>query len=356
VAFNIFWFIVIALLWTGFFVLEGFDFGVGILHSVVGRDDAGRRMAVNTIGPLWDGNEVWLIVAAAGMFAAFPGWYATMFSGMYLALVLLLVSLILRGVSFEFRGKNDSSRWRGTWDGLMTAGSVLAPFLLGVALGDLLHGLPIGSDQEFTGNFLDLFSPYAVYTGLTLVLVCVLHGSTFLALKTTGEVRERSARLARRAAPLTALAVLAFASWTQVTIDQGVLPGIVPTATVLAILGVVWLIRDGREGWAFAMTTFAMAGTILTIFIDLYPRVMVSSTSAANSLTVQNAASSPYALKVMTVVAILFFPLVLLYQGWTYYVFRRRVSASDLEEQPAVPAAAAAVAPVDGAPRPPAGD
>jgi cytochrome d ubiquinol oxidase subunit II len=355
VAFNVFWFIVIALLWTGFFVLEGFDFGVGMLHSVVGRDDAGRRMAVNTIGPLWDGNEVWLIVAAAGMFAAFPGWYATMFSGMYLALILLLVALILRGVSFEFRGKNDGTRWRGTWDGLMTAGSVLAPFLIGVALGDLLHGLPIGSDQEFTGNFLDLLNPYALYTGLTLVLICVLHGSTFLALKTTGEVRERSARLARRAAPLTALAVLAFASWTQVTIDQGVLPGIVPTATVLAILGVVWLIREGREGWAFAMTTFAMAGTILTIFIDLYPRVMVSSTSAANSLTVQNTASSPYALKVMTVVAILFFPLVLLYQGWTYYVFRRRVSASDLEEGPAV-AAAAAVAPVDGTPAPPAGD
>jgi cytochrome bd ubiquinol oxidase subunit II len=354
VAFNIFWFIAIALLWTGFFVLEGFDFGVGMLHGVVGRDDAGRRMAVSAIGPLWDGNEVWLIVAGAAMFAAFPGWYATMFSGFYLALVLVLVALIMRGVSFEFRDKNDSARCKGTWDTLMTLGSVLAPLVIGIALGDLLHGVPIGSNQEYTGNLLDLLSPYALYTGITLILICVLHGATFLALKTTGEVRERSSRLARRAVPVTALAVLALAVWTQITIHQGVLPGVLPVATVLAILAVVWLIRDGREGWAFAMTTFAMAGTILTIFVDLYPRVMVSSTNPAFSLTVQNTASSPYALKVMTVVAILFFPLVLLYQGWTYYVFRRRISAPDLEERPAVQPAAAA--PSGNVVRPPTRD
>jgi cytochrome d ubiquinol oxidase subunit II len=321
---------------------------------VVGRDDAGRRMAVNTIGPLWDGNEVWLIVAGASMFAAFPGWYATMFSGMYLALVLLLVALILRGVSFEFRGKSDSPRWRGTWDVLMTLGSVLAPLLIGIALGDLLAGLPIGSNQEYTGNFLDLLQPYGLYTGVTLVLICVLHGATFLALKTTGEVRERSARLARRAAPLTALAVLAFAVWTQLIVDEGAIPGVLPVATVLAILAVVWLLREGREGWAFAMTTFAMAGTILTIFVDLYPRVMVSSSNPAWSLTVQNAASSPYTLKVMTVVAILIFPVVLLYQGWTYYVFRRRVAATDLVEEQApaeaAPEAAAAAPGGDSGP------
>jgi cytochrome bd ubiquinol oxidase subunit II len=354
VAFNIFWFIAIALLWTGFFVLEGFDFGVGMLHGVVGRDDAGRRMAVSTIGPLWDGNEVWLIVAAAGMFAAFPGWYATMFSGFYLALVLLLVALITRGVSFEFRDKSDTTRWRGTWDTLMTLGSVLAPLLIGITLGDLLHGVPINSNQEYTGNLIDLLSPYALYTGITLVLICVLHGATFLALKTTGDVRERSSRLARRAVPVTALAVLALAVWTQITIHQGVLPGILPVATVLAILAVIWLIREGREGWAFAMTTFAMAGTILTVFVDLYPRVMVSSTNPAFSLTVRNAASSPYALKVMTVIAIVFFPLVLLYQGWTYYVFRRRVGAPALEERE--PAQAAAAAPSGNVAGPPARD
>ena len=189
-----FWFIVIAVLWTGFFVLEGFDFGVGMLHGVVGRDEAGRRAAINTIGPLWDGNEVWLIVAGAAMFAAFPGWYATMFSGLYLALVLLLAALIVRGVSFEYRGKRDAARWRRTWDVLLTVGSVLAPLLIGIALGDLLHGLPIDSSQDYTGSFWDLLQPYGVFTGITLVLICLLHGATFLCLKTTGDMRERSGR------------------------------------------------------------------------------------------------------------------------------------------------------------------
>src|ERR1700729_4394489 len=163
-----FWFIVIAVLWTGFFVLEGFDFGVGILHDGVGGDEAGRRAAINTIGPLWDGNEVWLIVAAAAMFAAFPGWYATAFSGFYLLMVLLLAALIVRGVAFEYRGKRDAVRWRRTWDVLLTVGSLLAPFLIGVVLGDMLHGLPINSHQEYTGSFWDLLQPYALFTGVTL--------------------------------------------------------------------------------------------------------------------------------------------------------------------------------------------
>jgi len=320
-----FWFIAIALLWTGFLVLEGFDFGVGMLHSVVGRSDVERRLAINTIGPLWDGNEVWLVVAAAGIFAAFPGWYATMFSGMYLALVLLLVALIVRGVSFEYRGKRESARWRGTWDGLMTGGSLLAPLLIGIALGDLLAGLPIDANQEFTGSFWSLFTPYGVFVGLTLVAICVVHGATFLALKTAGDVQERSARIARRAAPAAAVFVLAFAIWTQVMVDQGVIPGLIQVGAVMAAIAVVWLIRDGRDGWAFTMTTIAMATTVLTIFVDLYPRVMVSSTNAANDLTVTNTSSAPYALKVLTIVAVVFLPVVLLYQGWTYHVFRQRV-------------------------------
>ena len=214
-----FWFIVITVLWTGFFVLEGFDFGVGMLHGVVGQDEAGRRAAINTIGPLWDGNEVWLIVAAAAMFAAFPGWYATMFSGFYLALVLLLASLIVRGVSFEYRGKRDALRWRRTWDVLLTVGSLLAPLLIGVALGDLLHGLPINSSQEYTGSFWDLLQPYGLFTGVTLVLICLLHGATFLGLKTTGDMHERAGQLARRVAPLTGAAVVAFVIWTHVTVQ-----------------------------------------------------------------------------------------------------------------------------------------
>ncbi|HUY49723.1 MAG TPA: cytochrome d ubiquinol oxidase subunit II [Streptosporangiaceae bacterium] len=324
-----FWFMVIALLWTGFFVLEGFDFGVGMLHGVLGRDDAGRRAAVNTIGPLWDGNEVWLIVAGAAMFAAFPGWYATMFSGFYLALVVLLLALIVRGVSFEFRGKADSARWRRSWDGLMTAGSLLAPLLIGVALGDLLHGLPIDHAQEYTGNFVTLLQPYGLYTGVTLVAICILHGATFLALKTSGDLRDRAGALARRAAPVTGLLVLGFAIWTHASAGKGFLPNPVEVAAVLAVLAAAWLTRDRRAGWAFAATTFAMATTVLSIFTELYPRVMVSSTSPAFDLTIHNVASGSYALKVMTIVVVIFFPLVLLYQGWTYYVFRQRISPGD---------------------------
>ncbi len=186
-----FWFIVLVVFWTGFLVLEGFDFGVGMLHGLVGRDEQGRRVALGTIGPLWDGNEVWLIVAAAGMFAAFPGWYATMFSGFYLAFVLLLVALIARGVSFEFRGRRDSPRWRRTWAAATTGGSLLAPLLIGVALGNLLHGVPIGTDQEYAGSLADLLNPYSLFTGVTVVLLCLLHGASFLALKTAGEVRRR---------------------------------------------------------------------------------------------------------------------------------------------------------------------
>ena len=212
-----FWYIIIAILWTGFFILEGFDFGVGMLHNAVGGDEAGRRAAINTIGPLWDGNEVWLIVAGAGMFAAFPGWYATMFSAYNLALVLLLAALIVRGVAFEYRGKRDAARWRRTWDAALTVGSVLAPLLIGVALAGLLHGLPINSAQDYTGSFWDLLQPYALFTGITLVLICVLHGATFLCLKTTGDMHQRSWQLARRVAPFTAAFVIGFVIWTHVT-------------------------------------------------------------------------------------------------------------------------------------------
>jgi cytochrome d ubiquinol oxidase subunit II len=326
-----FWFIVIAVLWTGFFVLEGFDFGVGLLHGVLGRSDAGRRAALNTIGPLWDGNEVWLVVAAAAMFAAFPGWYATTFSGFYLVVVVLLLALIARGVAFEFRSKGRGAAWRRTWDGLLTAGSLLAPLLIGLVLGDLLHGLPIDQAQEFTGNFAALLQPYGIYTGITLLALCVLHGATFLALKTTGELRDRAGRLARRAAPVTALAVLAFAIWTHVSAGKGVLPNPVEIVAVLAVAAAAWLVSDRREGWAFAATTFAMATTVLSIFTELYPRLMVSSTNAAFDLTIHNAASGSYALRVMTVIVVIFLPLVLLYQGWTYWVFRQRISPGDVQ-------------------------
>ncbi|MER6125185.1 cytochrome d ubiquinol oxidase subunit II [Streptomyces sp. NPDC001795] len=332
-----FWFILTAVLWTGFFVLEGFDLGVGMLHTVVARDEAGRRAAINTIGPLWDGNEVWLIVAAAAMFAAFPAWYATLFSGLYPALVVLLAGLIVRGVSFEFRGKDDGVRWRRTWDALLTCGSLLVPLIVGIALGDLLRGMPIDRNQEFTGGVGDLFSAYSVFTGITLVLLCLLHGATFIALKTTGAVEHRAALLARRIAPVAALAVLAFLPWTHSVAGKNVLPNIVQLIAFLAVLAAAWLVAGRHEGWSFVATTVAIATTILSIFADLYPRLMVSSTDPAFDLTARNSASGAYALKVMSVVAIVFFPLVLAYQGWTYHVFRLRISAEQFRPSARAP-------------------
>ena len=324
-----FWYIVIAVLWTGFFVLEGFDFGVGMLHDAVGGDEAGRRAAINTIGPLWDGNEVWLVVAGAATFAAFPGWYATMFSGFYLALALLLAALIVRGVAFEYRGKRDAARWRRTWDGALTAGSLLAPLLIGVALGDLLHGLPINSAQNYTGSFWDLLQPYGLFTGVTLVLICLLHGATFLSLKTTGDMHERAGMLARRVAPASGAFVLGFIIWTHVTASTTFFLNPIELLAVLAAIAAVWLVYDRRDGFAFAASTVTIGACILSIFVGLYPNVMVSTTSRAYSLTVHNTASGAYSLKAMTVVVILFLPLVLGYQAWTYYVFRRRVSRDE---------------------------
>ena len=357
-----FWFIVIAVLWTGFFILEGFDFGVGMLHSVVGQDEAGRRAAINTIGPLWDGNEVWLIVAGAAMFAAFPGWYATMFSGLYLALALLLAALIIRGVAFEFRGKRDAARWRRSWDVSLTVGSLLAPLLIGVGLADLLHGLPINSAQNYTGSFWTLLQPYALFTGVTLVLICLLHGATFLSLRTTGEMHERSRRIARTVAPFTAAAVVGFAIWTHVTSSTTFFLRPLELLAIIAILAAVWLVYARRDGFAFTATAITMATCILSIFVGLYPNVMVSSTNPAYNLTVHNTASNPYSLDAMTIVVLIFLPLVLAYQSWTYYVFRRRVSRDQFVPKlppaaspPAAPGPAGGITPGTPAPAAPPG-
>ncbi|MCP2322186.1 cytochrome d ubiquinol oxidase subunit II [Hamadaea flava] len=325
------WFILIAVLWTGFFVLEGFDFGVGILHRYLSRDEPDRLTIINTIGPLWDGNEVWLVVAGAAMFAAFPGWYSTMFSAYYLALALILVALILRGVSFEFRGRDQSPRWRTRWSILLTAGSIVAPLLLGVALGGLLHGLPIGADQEYTGDFLDLLKPYPLYVGVTLLALCVLHGATFIALKTTGGVRDRAKRLARQVAPFVAAIVAVYAIWTHIVADKGVLPNPIEIAAILAVIAAAWFAGQGRDGWAFTLTTFVMAAVVVSIFTELFPRVMVSTEGAATDLTISNTASGSYTLKLMTVIFILIFPVVAAYQAWTYHTFRQRLSRTEFE-------------------------
>jgi cytochrome d ubiquinol oxidase subunit II len=331
------WFVLIAVLWTGFFVLEGFDFGVGMLHRFLGRTDIERRVAINTIGPVWDGNEVWLIVGGAAIFAAFPDWYATWFSALYLALVLVLVALIARGVSFEFRGRVDQGRWRDTWSWAMVLGSALAPLLIGVGLGDLLAGLPIDSDKEFTGTFWDLLTPFGLFLGVLLVAFCLLHGATYLALRTEGPVRPRAHRTASVLVwPVTVLVVV-LAGWAPSMSDAGFLRGVLPpalAAVATAAAGVALLAR--RDGWAFTATAVAIGLTVASVFTNLYPDVMVSSTSASSSLTVDGAASSHYALTVMTVVAVVFLPIVLAYQIWTYVVFRRRVTAPPLTDDDAV--------------------
>jgi cytochrome d ubiquinol oxidase subunit II len=313
------WFVVVAFFWTGFFVLEGFDFGVGVLHTVVGRDERERRTALESIGPFWDGNEVWLIVAGAAMFAAFPGWYATLFSGLYLALLLILVALMARGASFEFRDKVTSPRWRRTWTWAATLGSGALPLLLGIGLGGMVAGFPIDAGGEYTGGFADIFTAYGVWTGLTLLSLCALHGAAFLALKTEGPVRRRSRTVGLRVWLATLVASVVFAAWS---------PSVLSVLAAVAVLAAGALLRAGREGWAFSATAAAMAATLSSLFVDLFPNVLISSTDAAYNLTVSGAASGSYALKVMTVAAAVFVPLVLLYQAWTYRVFRARVQDS----------------------------
>jgi len=339
------WFIIVVVFWIGFFVLEGFDFGVGALHRFIGTTETERRVAINTIGPWWDGNEVWLIVAGASMFAAFPGWYATMFSALYLALVLVLLALFARGVSFEYRGKRDSTRWRAGWSWGLAIGSVLIPLLIGVGLGDLLHGLPINQNHDYTGNFWDLLTGYGLMTGVTLLTLCLLHGSTFLALKTTGDMRDR-ARAYSGVIGLVAIVVnLAWVVWTLVVIGGGTVPQPTQIFGMIAVIFAWGLSRTDQDGWAFASSGFAIAAAVGQIFIALYPNVMVSSTNHAYNLTVNNAASGHYALVVMTIVAVIFFPIVLAYQGWSFHVFRRRVSAPPA---PTAEPVGAPIAPVGG--------
>src|SRR3954452_15481799 len=337
-----FWFLVLTVLWVGFFVLEGFDFGVGMLGGVVGRDEGGRRAVIATIGPLWDGNEVWLVVATAGTFAAFPGWYATMFSGFYPVVLLVLVGLILRGVAFEFRSHAETARGRRTWGLALAGGSLVVPFGLGIVLGGLLGGVPIDAQQEFVGGLGDLLRPYAIAMGVTLTLLCLLQGAAFLTLRTTGELRTRATRAARVLAPVTALAVLGSSIWTRVVSGGGFLLSFVELAAVLAAIAAVVLVNTGNDGPAFAATTVTMASVVVSLFAELYPRVMISSLNSADDLTAENTASASYALTVMTVVLAVLLPVVLLYQGWTYHVFRGRLRGPRVDDGdsrgPGVPA------------------
>jgi cytochrome d ubiquinol oxidase subunit II len=300
-----------------------------MLLPFLGKDDTRRRVILNTVGPHWDGNEVWLLTAGGATFAAFPHWYATLFSGFYLALFLLLLALIVRGVAFEFRSQLANPRWRSLWDRCVFAGSLLPALLLGVAFANLVRGVPIDANMEYVGGFFNLLNPYALVGGVSAVLVFALEGAVFLSLKTTGELRQQARRAAWRLWVPAVIGLATLAVYTYIETDIltkiGVNPGAVPLLAPAALLLTGYLLRRKREGWAFVTMVVSIAATLTTFFLILFPRVMVSSLDPAWSLTIYNAASTPYTLTVMTVVALIFVPVVLIYQGWTYWVFRKRI-------------------------------
>jgi cytochrome d ubiquinol oxidase subunit II len=328
---NTIWFILIAVLYIGFFFLEGFDFGVGMLLPFLSRDDKGRRAMINTIGPHWDGNEVWLITAGGATFAAFPLWYATLFSGFYMALFLLLIALILRGVAFEFRSKNEDPRWRSLWDWAIFVGSALAALLLGVAFANLAKGVPIDSNMNYAGTFWTLLNPYGLLGGLMTIATFLLHGAIFLNLKTTDELSKRAYSFARRiwllVVILTVLMLIATYFYTDILARLGVDPGLIPIAGIVTLLLAGYFLNRKMNGWAFAMTGLTIVLTVTTAFLIMFPRLMISTLNPAYSLTIYNAASSSYTLRVMSIVALIFVPIVLAYQAWTYWTFRKRISA-----------------------------
>ena len=319
------WFALIAFLWIGYFVLEGFDFGVGMLLPVLGKNEPERRAILRTIGPVWDGNEVWLIVAGGATFAAFPEWYATLFSGFYLPLFLILVGLIVRGVGIEYRNKESSLRWRGRWDVLIAVASFIPALLWGVAFANIVAGVPIDGDKQFTGNLFTLLNPFGLLGGATTLLLFLTHGLVFLALKTEGELRDRANRLVTPVGLVTAVVAVAFLAWTNVQTGT-LVSSVVAAVAALAFVGALIANRLRREGWAFLGSAVTIALAVASLFLALFPDVMPSSTNPVYSLTTTNAASTPYTLTIMTVVAVIFTPLVLLYQGWTYWVFRKRVT------------------------------
>ena len=331
---NTLWFILVAVLFCGYFVLEGFDYGVGMLVPLLGRSDRERRVILNTIGSVWDGNEVWLLTAGGAIFAAFPHWYATLFSGFYLALFLILVGLIVRAVGIEFRSKSASLAWRATWDWLICVGSLLPALLFGVAVGNLLRGVPIDAHMTYVGGFWNLLNPFALIVGVTFVLLFLLHGALFISLRTDGALQQRATSAAFGLwlpAVIAAVALLVVAFF-QTPLFAGGLAGWLLAGAVAVALVASGLLARARPGVAFTLTTLTIILVTVATFRALFPNVMISTLDVKNSLTIYTASSSPYTLKVMTVVALTLVPVVLAYQGWTYWIFRKRLtSESKLE-------------------------
>lgn len=329
------WFLLIAVLWIGYFVLEGFDFGVGVLLPFLGKNEAERRTIVTTLGPVWDGNEVWLLVAGGATFAAFPEWYATLFSGFYLPLLLILLALIVRGVAFEFRSKRGDAAWRRRWDALIFVGSFIPALLWGVAFANIVRGVPMVKNPAggslYDGGFFNLLNPYALLGGLVTLTLFVTHGAIFLALKTDGEIRVRANRTAGQVGLAAAVLAVLFGVWTQLSYTNNSTVSLVfLVVAVVAWVGALAANRLGREGWAFVASAVTMLGVVSFLFACLFPNVMVSSTDLAATLTIRNASSTEYTLTVMTWVAVILTPIVLAYQSWTYWVFRKRLTPDQI--------------------------
>ncbi|KOG28146.1 MULTISPECIES: cytochrome d ubiquinol oxidase subunit II [Streptomyces] len=325
------WFVLIAVLWIGYFFLEGFDFGVGVLTKLLARDRVEKRVLINTIGPVWDGNEVWLLTAGGATFAAFPEWYATLFSGFYLPLLIILVCLIVRGVAFEYRVKRPEENWQRNWEQAIFWTSLIPAILWGVAFGNIVRGVKIDAEMEYVGNFWDLLNPYALLGGLVTLTLFTFHGAVFVSLKTVGDIRGRARALALKLGLVTAVLALVFLTWTQVDTGDGWSLAAMLVA-VVALVGAIGAIKVGREGWSFALSGVTIAAAVAMLFLALFPNVMPSSLDPAWSLTVTNASSSPYTLKIMTWCAAIATPLVLLYQSWTYWVFRKRIGTQHIAD------------------------
>ncbi|MFC5930178.1 cytochrome d ubiquinol oxidase subunit II [Cryobacterium melibiosiphilum] len=326
------WFWIIAFMFIGYFVLDGFDFGVGMSLPFLGKDDVDRRVLINTIGPVWDLNETWLIVAGAMLFAAFPEWYATMFSGFYLALLLILLALIARGVSFEYRHQRPGSEWKKWFDGMIIAGSAIPALLWGVAFANVVRGVPLDADFNYIGTFFDLLNPYSLLGGVTTLMLFFTHGVVFVSLKTVGDIRLRARKLAVRSGLVTIVVAASFLAWT--TFAYGTVASAIFAAVAAVTLIASFLANlRGMERSAFTLMAVTIGLAVLTLFASLFPDVMPASNDVANSLTIENASSTPYTLTVMTWTAVIAAPVILFYQGWTYWVFRKRIGRSHIEEQ-----------------------
>lgn len=331
---NILWFILITILFIGFFFLEGFDYGVGMLNPFVAKNDTERRIVLNTFGPFWDGNEVWLLTAGGAIFAAFPNWYATLFSGFYLALFLVLVTLIVRCVGVEVRSKMDGKTWRNTWDMLIALCSFLSAFLWGVAVSNLMTGVPIDAQMQFTGNFFTLLTPFTILGGIVFVLLFAFHGSLFLKLKVGSEaVLDRVVALSKKLGFATLAVVVLWVVYAFLATDiySGALALVLVALAAVCLIAAVLLGFKGKQGISFIAIFLTILFVTASVFAGMFPNVMISTLDPSWSLDIYNASSSPYTLKVMTVVAFTLVPLVLLYQSWNYYIFRKRVTEKDIK-------------------------